>query len=85
MLAARQDRILLTGRQHRHRFETGQGEGTGDVDSFPPGSFDTEVTRTTPPRTNGPGRVAVRSILGLGVTVTIMRYPEQQSLPVPPW
>ena len=42
---------------------------------LPPGSVVTDVTRCTAPRVSGAVSVTVRSILGLGVTVTIMRPP----------
>ena len=48
---------------------------------LPPGSDDTEVTRCTAPRTSAVGRVTVRSMLGLGVTVMIMRQPGPQRDP----
>ena len=40
---------------------------------LPPGSVVTELTRWTAPRVSGVARVTVRSMLGFGVTVTIMR------------
>src|SRR3954469_4298301 len=40
---------------------------------FPPGSVVTELTRCTAPRVSGVASVTVRSRLGFGVTVTIMR------------
>ena len=42
---------------------------------LPPGSVVTELTRCTAPRVSGVARVTVRSRLGFGVTVTIMRRP----------
>ena len=40
---------------------------------LPPGSVVTELTRCTAPRVSGVASVTVRSMLGFGVTVTIMR------------
>ena len=41
-------------------------------------SVTSEPTRCTAPRVNGELRVTVRSMLGLGVTVTIMRPPPRR-------
>ena len=46
---------------------------------LPPGSLVTEVTRCTAPRVSGESSVTVRSMLGLGVTVTIMRQHDLDS------
>ena len=47
---------------------------------LPPASVVTEVTRWTAPRVSGVVRVTVRSMLGLGVTVTIMRLTDLNAL-----